>query len=135
MVVGIIGLIFAVYEHWQRTKVEHILRDTLRRLAGVVRVVFSNANWADTHFRNIGSLLTDATPDLTSIRKRVLDGARDSASCARQLSILHSHIRGIQMALFKDAEETLPEIQSDDVKAAHSLSMGRSVGENTAKPQ
>lgn len=131
LLIGIIGLIFAFYEHRQRTKVENVLRDILRRLAGEVRVVFSNANWADTHFRNIGHLFAEATPDLTVIRRRVLDGARDAAACARQLGLTHSQIRGIQKALFNDSEETLPEIQSDDVKAAHFQSVtGNQAAEN-----
>jgi hypothetical protein len=99
--------------------VETVVRNILRRLAGEVRVVFSNANWADMHFRNIGYLLAEETADLTMVRKRVLDGARDAAACARQLGLAHSQIRGIQQALFEDSEEILPEIQSDDVKAAH----------------
>lgn len=124
VLIGILGLALAYYQHRQRTRVEKVVRDILRRLAGEVKVVFSNANWADTHFRSIGYLLADGTPDdLSIIRKRVLDGARDSAACARQLSLTHSQIRGIQQALFNDSEEILPEIQTDDVKAA-SLTRG-----------
>ena len=48
----------------------------------------------------------------------MVDGARDAAACARQLGLAHLQIRGIQQSLFNDSEETLPEIQADDVKDA-----------------
>jgi hypothetical protein len=117
-VIGFIGLVFAVYQYYQRTRVESVVRDTLRRLAGEIRVVFSNANWADLHFRNIGRSFIEADLNLIRIRQEALDGARDAAACARQLGLVHSKIRGIQQTLFKDSDETLPEIPSDDVKAA-----------------
>ena len=98
---------------------ETVVRDTLRRLAGEIRVVFSNATWADDHFRAIGHKFVEATPDLMAIKRNAVDGARDSAACARQLALVHSKIRGIQHSLFKDSEETLPEILADDVKAAY----------------
>lgn len=113
-----IALVFAIYERWQRTRMETIVRNTLRGLAGSVRVVFSNANWTDLHFRTIGHLFTEDPPNLGTIRKRVVDGARDAAACARQLSLAHQQIRTIQKSLFNDSEETLPEIMADDVKAA-----------------
>jgi hypothetical protein len=116
--IGVIGILFGVYERRQRTKVQNIGRDILRRLAGEVKVVFSNANWADMHYRNIGYLFAQPAPDLVKIRTEAFDGARDAAACARQLGLTHSQIRGIQGTLFNDAEETLPEIQADDVKAA-----------------
>jgi hypothetical protein len=68
VVIGIIGLGFAAYEYYQRTRVEAVVKDTLRRLAGEMRVVFSNANWADVHLRNIGFLYLEAEPDLKRIR-------------------------------------------------------------------
>lgn len=128
VVVGIIGVVitcialgFAIYEHQQRTRVETVVRNTLRRLAGEVRVVFSNANWADLHLRTIGHQFAENTPDITKIRHQAVDGARDAAVCARQLALVHSQIRGIQQSLFNDSEEEiLPEIQADDVKAARS---------------
>jgi hypothetical protein len=118
VLIGLAGLLYAIYERKQRTTVEAVIRESLRGLAGTINVLFSNANWADTHFRAIGYLFTEANPDLTGIRKRVLDGARDSAACARQLGLAHLQIRGIQKALFKDSEDTLPELRTDDVKAA-----------------
>jgi len=121
VVIGLAGLAFALYERSQRKNVENIVRDILRRLAGEVKVVFSNADWADKHFRRIAYLFTEATPDLAAIRRGVVDGARDSASCARQFGLIHSQIRGIQKTLFNDSDEILPEIPTDDVKAAQSL--------------
>lgn len=111
-------MLFAIYERRQRTKVETVVRNTLRRLAGDIKVVYSDAHWAETHFRAIGYLFTDANPDLTVVRRRVLDGARDSAACSRLLANIHSQIRGIQQSLFNDSEEIFPDIQADDVKAA-----------------
>jgi hypothetical protein len=133
VVIGILGLLFAVYERLQRVKVETIIRDTLRRLAGEVKVVFSNANWADTHLRNIGYLFAEASPDLGRIRTEAFDGARDAAACARQLGLAHSQIRGIQRTLFNDSEETLPEIQADDVRAAQSHNAPRPTGPSQAR--
>jgi hypothetical protein len=118
VLVGITGLGFALYEHRQRTRVEDIVRDTLRRLAGDVEVIYSNAYWADLHFRNIGYRLTEREADVMAIKKEVLDGARDAAACARQLGLAHSRIRGIQGSFFHDSERILPEIQSDDVREA-----------------
>jgi len=116
--IGFIALLFAVYEYRQRTKVERIVRNLLRGVAGSVRVVYANANWADIHFRNIGYMFVEDPPDLSNIRKQVVDGARDAAACARQLGLAHLQIRGIQQALFNDSEETLPEIPAEDVKDA-----------------
>ena len=119
-----IALVFAVYEYQKRARVETVVRNTLRRLAGDIKVVYSDANWAETHFRAIGYLFTEeTTPDLTVIRKRVLDGARDSTACSRLLANIHSQIRGIQQSLFNDSEEIFPDIQSDDVKAARAADL------------
>jgi|SRR6185437_10093883 len=133
VVIGVVSILFALNERRERTKAEHVVRDTLRRLAGEVKVVFSNANWADIHFRKIGYLLAEPTLDLNGIRRQVLDGARDAAACARQLGLAHSEIRGIQRTLFNDSEETLPEIQSDDVTEAERQGMtGKAVPEEKA---
>jgi hypothetical protein len=118
VLIGLAGLGFAYYEHQKRTKVETVVRNALRRLAGDVKVVFSNANWSDVHFRNIGYMFIEDPPNLTNIRRQVVDGPRDAAACARQLGLIHSQIRGIQQSLFNDSEETFPEILSDDVVAA-----------------
>ena len=117
-VIGVGGIVFAIYEHRQRAKVESVVRDNLRRLAGVVKVVFSNANWTDLHLRKLGDLVAQTPPDLNAIRQKVFLGARDSAACSRQLSLVHTQIRGIQQTYFNDSEEILPEILSDDVRAA-----------------
>jgi hypothetical protein len=117
-VIGILGLAFAVYQYRQRARVESVVKDTLRRLAGVMRVVHPNANWVDSHLRIVGHLFAEASPDLTRIRRETFDAARDATACSRQLVLAHSQIRGIQQSLFKDIAETLPEIQSDDVRAA-----------------
>ena len=98
--IGIIGIAFAVYERRERAKVEAVVKDTLRRLAGEMRVMFSNANWADIHLRNIGFIYLEAEPDLKRIRREAFDGARDAAACARQLGLAHSKIRGVQQSLF-----------------------------------
>jgi uncharacterized membrane-anchored protein YhcB (DUF1043 family) len=126
-VVGIIGVVitcialrFAIDERRQRIKVETVVRNTLRRLAGDIKVVFENANWAELHFRNSGNLFAEDTPDLAKIKRQVVDGSRDATACARQLSLIHSQIRGIQQSLFNDFEEIFPETQADDVKAARS---------------
>jgi hypothetical protein len=95
VVITCVALGFAIYERQERTKVETVVRNTLRRLAGDIKVVYQDANWAENHFRRIGYLFTEATPDLTDIRKKVLDGARDSAACSRLLAVIHSQIRGI----------------------------------------
>lgn len=87
-------------------------------MAGEVRIVSKYANWTDIHLRAIGYEFTRDTPDLTGIRRRIVDGARDAASCVRQLGSTHSQIRGIQEAVFNDSEETLPEIMADDVRSA-----------------
>jgi len=121
--VGIVGVLFAIYERWQRTRVETIVRNLLRGVAGSVRVVFANANWADIHFRNIGYMFVEEPPNITNIRKQVVDGARDAAACARQLGLAHLQIRGIQQSLFNDSEENLPEILADDVKDAQRQSL------------
>jgi hypothetical protein len=120
---GIMSLAFAVYEHRQRTRLESVVRDTLRRLAGEMRVLYSNAEWADIHLRHVGYLFTEASPDLNQIKikRETFDAARDATACARQLGLVHSHIRGIQQSLFKDTGETLPEIKSDDVRAAEAM--------------
>ena len=131
--IGIAAFIFAVYERQQRTRVEKVVRDTLRSVAGSIRVVFANANWADSHLRKIGNLFTEPTPDLKAIRQKAFDAARDATACARQLGIAHSQIRGIQQALFNDSEETLPEIQADDVKAALQSTKSQA-GENVTSP-
>jgi hypothetical protein len=117
--IAFIALLFAVYENRKRARVEKIVRNLLRGVAGSVRVVYANANWTDIHFRNLGYLFVEDPPNLTNIRKQVVDGARDAAACARQLGLAHLQIRGIQKALFNDSEETLPELPSDDVKEAH----------------
>jgi hypothetical protein len=117
-VIGIISFAFALYQYRKRVRVESVVRDTLRRLAGLLRVVHSNANWTDTHLRNVGYLFIEANPDLGRIRKETFDAARDATACTRQLGFVHSQIQGIQQSLFKDSEEKLPEIPSDDVKAA-----------------
>jgi hypothetical protein len=121
--IGIMGLAFAYYEHRQRTRVETIVRNLLRGVAGSVRVVFANANWADIHFRNIGYMFIEDPPDLTKIRQQAFDGARDAAACARQLGLTHLQVRGIQQSLFNDSEETLPEVQADDVRYAQRQSL------------
>ena len=118
IIITIISTAFAVYEYRQRVRVESVVRDTLQRLAGEMRVVFSNAKWTNDHLRTVGHLFNESSPDLTKIKNEVFDAARDAASCARQLALEHSKIRGIQQSLFKDTTETLPEIRSDDVKAA-----------------
>jgi hypothetical protein len=119
-VIAAISLAFAYIQYRQRIRVQTVVRDTLRRLAGEVNVVFSNAEWADLHFRKIGHLFADeATPNLAAIKGQVVDGARDAAACVRQLTLVHMNIRGIQQSLFKnDSEETIPELEADDVKAA-----------------
>jgi len=116
--IGIIGLVFALYERHERAKIETAIREHLRRLAGNISVMYSNANWSDIHYRHIGSGLSEDIPNLVIIKKEAFDGARDAASCKRQLWILHSHLQGIQKSLFNDSEEILPKIMADDVQDA-----------------
>jgi hypothetical protein len=116
--VGIAGLIFAYIQYQQRIRVENILRNSLRRLAGTVRVIAWNAKWADDHLRSIAHSLGDEPLDLRKIRRDAVDGARDATACARLLGIAHSQIQEIQQAQFKDSEEILPNLKGDDVKAA-----------------
>ena len=85
VVIGILGIGFAFYERRQRTKMESVVGDTLRRLAGDIRVIFSNANWTDQHLRTVGHLFAEANPDFTRIRRETFDAARDAASCARTI--------------------------------------------------
>lgn len=118
-VISLASLVFAIYERAQRKKVEAIIRDTLQRLAGEVSVVYSNANWTDIHLRNIVKFFTLDAPDLAAIKVQAADGARDAAACSRQLSMVHSHIRGVQKSLFDDEGEIRSEIQSDDVRDAN----------------
>jgi hypothetical protein len=118
ILVGLLGLGYAVYEHSQRTKMESVVRDTPRRLAGDMWVIFSNANRVNQHLRNVGHMYIEAEPNLTKIKREIFDAARDAASCARQLSLAHSKIQGIQQSLFNDSIDTLPAISSDDVRAA-----------------
>lgn len=117
-IVGVISIAFGIYERRQRIRVESVVRDTLRRLAGEMRVVHSNAKWVDSHLRKVGHSFAGPNPDLDRIKVATFDAARDAAACARQLGLVHSQIRGIQQSLFKDTEETLPEIKADDVRAA-----------------
>jgi len=128
--VGIIGVVitcialrFAIDERRQRTKVETVVRNNLRRLAGEVKVVYQNANWSESHVRTSANLFAEDTPDLAKIRKQVAEGARDATACARQLSLVHSQIRGLQQSLFNDFEEIFPDLQADDVKAARAASL------------
>jgi len=76
--IGVIGVVitcvalrFAIDERRQRIKVETVVRNTLRRLAGEVKVVYQNANWAEVHFRVSGNSFAEDTPDLIKIRKQV----------------------------------------------------------------
>jgi len=116
--IGLIGLAFAAYQYHKRTKLETVVRNTLRRLAGEVNVIYSNASWANGHFRNIARMFTEADPDLPTIKRAAVDGARDVTACARQLALAHSQIKGIQESLFNDSIEILPDILSDDVREA-----------------
>lgn len=118
VVFGAISIAFGFYERSQRIRVESVVRNTLRRLAGEMRVVYSNATWVDSHLRNVGHLFAAATPDLIKIKVETFDAARDATACTRQLALVHSQIRGIQQSLFYDYEETLPEIKAVDVRAA-----------------
>jgi hypothetical protein len=118
VIIGVISIAFALYERSQRIRVESVVKDTLRRLAGEMRVIYSNANWTNLHLRNVGHSFAGDNPDLNRIKMETFDAARDAASCARQLSLAHSKIRGIQQSLFHDSVESLPEIPSDDVGAA-----------------
>ena len=93
-VLTLLGLAFALYERRQRTKMESVVRETLRRLAGEMRVMFSNANWTNQHLRRVGHLFNEADPNLNVIRQETFDAARDAATCARQVSFMHSQIQG-----------------------------------------
>jgi hypothetical protein len=84
--VGVIGLTLAFYQYRQRVRVETILRDNLRRLAGEVSVMYSNARWSEGHMVGTAHLFVDSNPDLTAIRKHVADGVRDATACSRQVS-------------------------------------------------
>lgn len=112
VLLAIAGIAFAVYQHSQRIRVEKVSRDTLRRLAGTIRVIHLSANWADSHLRNAGKLLAEVYPELPAVKKEIVDGCRDATACARQLAIAHSQIRGIQQTLFADDEEIAPDIGS-----------------------
>jgi hypothetical protein len=116
--VSSLGVLIALYEWRQRSKAERVMRDTLRRLAGDIQVVYSNAHWAESHCRNIAKSLTEPNADLKSITQEAVDGARDSTACARLLSVVHSKIRGIQKTLFNDPLQILPDIESEDVREA-----------------
>jgi hypothetical protein len=63
-------------------------------------------------------MFTDNNQNLPRMNKEAVDGARDAATCARKLTQVHSHIQEVQMSLFKDSEEILPDLLSDDVRAA-----------------
>ena len=119
VVIGVIGLAFAFYEHRQHARVEAVVRDTLRRLAGDVSVMFSNARWSEIHMVAIIRLCADPIPDLMAIKKHAADGVRDATTCSRQVSGVHSQIRGIQKSYFHDDQDTLPEILAEDVKEAY----------------
>jgi hypothetical protein len=116
--IAFVALLFAIYERRERTRVETIVRNTLRRLAGDIKVVYQNAHWSESHVRTTANLFAEDTADLAKIKKQVAEGSRDAAACERQLSLVHSQIRGLQQTLFNDSEEIFPDIQADDVKAA-----------------
>jgi hypothetical protein len=123
---GVFAIAFAVYqwrealhERAKRVNMENAVREHLARLSGSISVMYENANWSDVHYRNIGANLSDDVPNLVIVKRQAFDGARDAAACARQLSIVHTYLRGIQKSLFKEAtDDILPEILADDVKAA-----------------
>lgn len=119
VVVSAFGVLIALYEWKQRSKAESVMRDTLRRLAGDIQVVFSNAHWTDVHCRNIAKSLTELNANLAVITQEAVDAARDSTACARQLGLVHSRIRGIQKTLFNDSVQLLPDIESEDVREAN----------------
>lgn len=121
LVIGVAGLVQAHNQSKARARVETVTRDTLRRLAGDIRVIYSNARWADIHSRKIGYLFTEENPDAKQIKTEALDCARDTAACARLLGFVHSKIQGIQQSLFSDSAETLPDIKSVDVIEAERL--------------
>lgn len=108
--VSALGVLIALYEWRQRSKIESVMQDALSRLGGDLRVVYSNAHWADIHCRNIRKSLLEPNANLTAITQEAVDAARDSTACARQLALVHSRIRGIQKSLFNDTSQVLPEI-------------------------
>ena len=57
MLIGVLGLGFAFYQHRQRTRMESVVKDTLRRLAGDIRVIYSNATGRTSTFAALGVCL------------------------------------------------------------------------------
>lgn len=127
IVIGIASISFAVYQHRQRVRVESVVRETLRRLAGDIRVVQMNATWANSHLRNVGHSFAGDESELNKIKKETFDAARDATSCMRLLGLIHSQIRGIQQSLFRDTVEILPELKGDDVRGAESMLANSSI--------
>ena len=91
VVIGILGIGFAFYECRQRTKMESVVVDTLRRLAGDIRVIFSNANWTDQHLRTVGHLsLKPIRILLETDEKHLTVKTGDADSCQERLGLTYS---------------------------------------------
>jgi hypothetical protein len=120
VIIGVISLCIAYRQYTERIKVEKAVRDGLARLAGTIQVIYSNAKWSEAHMRTIAKMLTDEMPKVPSVSKEAVDGARDATTCERQLYLALNQIEGIQMLLFNEAEEILPNGDSDDIKWARS---------------
>jgi hypothetical protein len=115
---GIAGLLYAQWQCHERAKLEAVVKDTFQRLAGDIRTISQNALGADAHFCEIAIELSKAEPNLELLREKLVFELRDGAASARQLSLFHSRLKGVQYSLFNDDLEIVSELSSDQTHSA-----------------
>jgi hypothetical protein len=111
LIVGVVGLIIAIYEYRNRLKVEQFSKATLRGMAGNIAKIQQSTAWASTNLRdahNTAAQLPESTLKIPLL-KFISNGLADATATDRLVINLCNDVLNMQLAQFNTRKITHPE--------------------------
>ena len=124
----VLGFGFAIFEYFQRKRLEQFTKSTLHGIAGNLAKIHQSTGWADNHFRQIQREAVELAE--SEGKKKIIigvsDGQGDSTSADRMVINLFNELLSYQEAQFGTREITHPErtlelIQKEETNHANRM--------------
>lgn len=113
--ITVLAFAFAIYEYFQRKKLEQFTKSTLQAVAGNLAKVQQSTGWADANFQGIQRDVINLSESETKskIIIGVTNGRGDAAGADRMVVNLFNELLTFQEAQFGTREITHPERNLD----------------------
>jgi len=110
--VGLAGLFIAWMTNREKKRLEKLIHKELCGLAGNIKRIRENPDWADIHFGEIQAraLKLERNEDVDGILQHTLLGARDATASVRMMDILLNQVLALQEDMFGTKSMTFVDI-------------------------